>query len=242
MASLNLDFIKKAERVTSFNIRTSDFQTLDYKKELQHLFNKHFFPNFDVSKTIKTVDQNQLNKLILELKRDSDMFPKLHNYNLKGVGPGEATLFFLINTAYLGGGSSAGVDLISGSKNYEIKAATISPTRIASNFKLGGTVPLASIMTDINSLRESLKLGGTKTEISGTIIKMMKSKSPDKFALIEHNYATVAYEYFKLHEVIFINNTSGSNLGKIEAIKKVSKDDILIERVTSGTVKPRIIL
>ena len=40
---LNLDFLRKAERVTSFNIVTKDFESLNYKKEIQHLFNKHFF-------------------------------------------------------------------------------------------------------------------------------------------------------------------------------------------------------
>lgn len=241
MAKLNLDFIKRAEQVTSFNINAADFQTLDHKKELQHLFNKHFFPNFDLSKTIKSVDQSQLNKLIVLLKsEDSAMFAKLHAYNLKGVGPGEATLFFLIDTARLGGGSSAGVDLLVGGTNYEVKAVKVSADRVASDFKLGGTVPLADIMTDLNKLRESLKLGGSRTEISGSITETMRTKDPKRFDDIEKKYAALAYEYFKAHEVIFINNGSGSNLGRIEAVKKISKKDIMIERVTSGTVKPKV--
>ena len=40
-------------------------------------------------------------------------------------------------------------------------------------------------------------------------------------------------------KVIFINNAS-AHLGKIEAIKEINKDDVILERVTSGTIKPRI--
>jgi hypothetical protein len=36
--------------------------------------------------------------------------------NLPGVGPGEATLYLLTQEGVLGGGSSAGVDLIVGNK------------------------------------------------------------------------------------------------------------------------------
>lgn len=241
MSKLDLDFVKRAERVTSFNLSTADFQTLVYKQELQHLFNKHFFPDFDISKTIDGVDQDALNRLIAELKRSGpDMFQKLHSYNLKGVGPGEATLFFLINNARLGGGSSAGVDLIVGPKGYEVKAVKVSQDRVASDFKLGGTVPLATLMTDLNNLRELLKLPGSRTEMSGSIIAQMKAKNPTAFAEIEQRYAAAAATYFGSHEVIFINNQAGPNLGKIEAVKKVQKSDIMIERVTSGTIKPRV--
>jgi hypothetical protein len=42
-------------------------------------------------------------------------------------------------------------------------------------------------------------------------------------------------------EVIFMNNsTSSAKMGNIEAIKKVKAEDVTIERVTNGTVKPRI--
>lgn len=241
MTTLKYDFIRKAERVTSFNIKAADFQTMTYKKELQHLFNKHFFPDFDLSSTISTVDESKLNKLISDLKLSSnEMFVKLHAYNLKGIGPGEATLFFLIDTAVLGGGSSAGVDLIVNGTGYEVKAVKVSADRIASDFKLGGTVPLADIMTELNNLRETLKLGGSKTEISGTITQAMRTKDPKRFAEIENKYAEAAYQYFKQHEVIFINNAPGARLGRVEAIKRVAKKDIMIERVTSGTVKPKI--
>lgn len=242
ITDLDTGFLRQAQKITSFNIKATDFQSLKYKKELQYLFWFHFFPKFDLSKTTDTIDKNKLNNLISDLKRqDQDMFSKLHAYNLKGIGPGETTIFFLVNTAQLGGGSSAGADILIGSTKYEVKAVTVSSDRMASNFKLGGTVPLSDIIMDLNALREKLKLGGTRTEINGGVIQSMKDKSPKEFAGIEEKFREVAYNnYFKHHEVIFINNGPGAKLGMIEEIKKVQKKDIMLERVTSGTIKPRI--
>ena len=167
------------------------------------------------------------------------MFITMHNYNLKGVGPGEATLFFLLNKAHLGGGSSAGVDLVDNGEGYEIKAITLS-NGIASNFKLGGTVPLANLMQKMYELNSELKLGGSRTEISKGKTELMKQKAPLEFKRLQEEYATIAYEeYFKKHKTIFINNTN-ANLGKIEAIKMVKKEDIMIERMTGGTIKPMV--
>jgi hypothetical protein len=84
-------------------------------------------------------------------------------------------------------------------------------------------------------------LGGTKTEIAGGIIAEIKQKAPNDYETIEQQYAKITYDnYFKNHEIIFINNASGAKLGNIEAIKQVTLKDIIIERVTSGTIKPRI--
>lgn len=240
---MDLDFLKRAERVTSFNITAKDLSTLTYKEEIQHLFVKNFFPTFDLSKTIDVVDKDKLDELIAELKQEQDgfSFPKLHGYNMKGIGPGEATMFFLINTAQLGGGSSAGVDLIVGQEKYEVKAVKVSVERYASDFKLGGSVPLSDLMLDFNNLRVELGLGGNKTEMSGAIMNQMRVEAPDEFADIEDRYATVAYEnYFKDHDVVFINNATGPRLGGVEAVKRVEKSDIMVERVTSGTIKPKV--
>jgi hypothetical protein len=239
---LDIDFLKNAQKITSFNIKASDFQSLTYKKELQYLFWFHFFPKFDLSRTINGIDINKLNNLITELKRhDSNMFAKLHAYNLKGIGPGETTIFFLVDNAILGGGSSAGADIIIDSKKFEVKAVTVTADGYASNFKLGGTVPIAGVITRLNLLREKLKLGGQASEINGSMINTMKSREPETFAAIEDEFQTIAYEhYFKQHDVIFINNGTGNKLGVIEAIKRVQKKDIKLERLTSGTIKPRV--
>lgn len=239
---MDLDFIKRAEQVTSFNLKTTDFTTLKYKAEIQHLFNKHFFPSFNLASTINSVDQSALNRLISELKsKYSENFSSLHNYNLKGVGPGEATLYFLVNTATLGGGSSAGMDINVGTKGYEVKAAKVTNDGYAIDFKLGGTVPLSEIITKLVALSTQLKLSVSRTEISTTLIQRMMREAPKEFDDIEKLYAKIAYEeYFKNHEVIFINNSKSSKVGNIEAVKQVALSDIKIERVTSGTVKPKI--
>jgi hypothetical protein len=245
---LDLEFLRKAERVTSFNISTKDFESLKHKKEIQHLINKHFFPKFDISKAINRADKNALNKLIDELKsEDPTMFSKLHNYALKGVGPGEATLFFLINNAHLGGGSSAGVDLVVGSDKYEVKAVQIMRDidgLIAYDFKLGGTVRLSDIMQDLAKLAEFNKILGSKTEINKSTIQKLRNglTSSADFSAIEDRYRKRAYEYFKNHEVIFVNNSKTKRQGHIEAIKKIKQHHIMIERVTSGTVKPMVFI
>lgn len=234
-------FIRRATQITSFNFTASDFQSLKYKKEIQYLFNFHFFPNFDLSRTLSAVNKDKLNALIADLKQESpELFPKLHAYNLKGIGPGEATLFFLVDNVHLGGGSSAGVDVIAGSKKYEVKAVKVSSDRVASDFKLGGTVKLNDIIQDIEELCKKLKIpGASPAGISGAIIDTLRAKAPVEFAKIESKYKERAEDYFGGHEVIFINNGS-SKLGHIEAIKMVSGKDVTIERVTSGTIKPRV--
>jgi hypothetical protein len=242
MANLDMTFIKSTLRTTSFNLSASDFTSTKYKKEIQYLFNMHFFPNFDLDRTIDGIDKDKLNNLIASLKSENkEMFRQLHNYNLKGIGPGEVTLYFLVNNCKLGGGSSAGLDVIVGSKGYEVKGVNVTTDGMAIDFKLGGTVPLAEIINDLNKLRERLGISGAKSEIPVTVIRTMKEKAPKEFNEIEKKYAKTAYDdYFKNHDIIFINNSKSTKVGNIEAIKQVGLNDIFIERVTGGTIKPKI--
>lgn len=240
---MNKLFIDRAIRITAFNFTTSDFTSVTYKKEIQYIFNMFFFPKFDLRKTLNNFDKDSINRLIIDLKTESyENFEKIHSYPLRGVGPGETTLFFLLNNVYLGGGSSAGVDLADTSGNkYEVKAVKINSSRIASDFKLGGTVPLFNIIDQISKLKDDLKLGGTKTEISGQIIQQLRSKKQEEFKMIEQMYSKVAGDYFKGHKVIFINNTTNrQSRGLVEEVTEIRPDQIMIERVTSGTIKPLI--
>ena len=243
MSSLNKDFLRKAEKVTAFNFTPRDFKSLNNKKEIQHLFNKHIFPHFDLSKTLETVDKDGLNVLIEELKGENPTeFLKMHNYNLKGIGPGEVTLFFLVDSGYLGGGSSGGIDLLcSGTDKYEIKAVVVDKNRIASDFKLRSAVNVAGVMSSLTELQFATLGVGWPSEISKRTINQMRILAPAAFKDIEITYAAAAAEYFKKHKVIFINNSKNmSKVGTIEEIKLIRKKDIMIERVTSGTVKPQI--
>lgn len=243
MADLNMEFINNALKVSAFNITPTEFTKTDHKKEIQYLFNMHFFPKFDITKTIDNVDMGKLNTLITTLKtQNMTMFKKLHKYNLKGIGPGEVTLYFLINNAKLGGGSSAGLDLIVGSKGYEVKAVSISNDgSMAYDFKLGGTIALDEFKTELNKLRLKLGVKGTATEIAPNDIKAMKEKAPTEFNAIEQKFAKSAYDnYFSKHEVIFINNSKFAKQGNIAAIKTVKQNEIFIYHVTSGTIKPKV--
>ena len=234
-------FIGRAERLTSFNITTKDLQTLDYKYEVRHLFEKHFFSGVSIT-GVDTVDMESINHVVTKLKEcDIDNFRHLHNYNLKGVGPGEMTLFCAIDSDVVAGGSSPGVDIITDCGEYEVKAAYISNDRIASNFKLGGTVSLGGLITDIDNLRQELKIPGTRTELSGSGIKAIKEAAPDEYKRIEDEFACIASDYFGGHKTIFVNhNYKTAKVGQVESIKIIEPGDVKIERVTSGVIKPAV--
>lgn len=242
MADLDMVFINNALKVSAFNISPTEFTNTKYKKEIQYLFNIHFFPKFDITKTIDVIDMGKLNTLITTLKSQNlENFKKLHNYSLKGIGPGEVTLYFLINNAKLGGGGSAGLDLIVGSKGYEVKAVSVSTDGMAYDFKLGGTIALDEIKTELNKLRIKLDVRGSATEIAQNDLKSMKQKAPAEFNAIEQKFAKNAYDnYFSKHEVIFINNTKYAKIGEIVAIKKIKQNEIFLYHVTSGTIKPKV--
>lgn len=239
LSGLDMDFIRRAEKVTAFNLSTKDFESLKNKQEIQYLFTKNFFPDFDPKKFLDKVDMAELNSRIdmLRSKHKND-FVKLHRYPLKGVGPGEATMYFLINNAHLGGGASAGVDLVVGSKKYEIKAVDVSRDGFAKNFKVGGTFSLSSIISGLQNLKK--QVGGSGSEVNTGDLNKIRSQFPRDLAKLEQEYIDLTYKnYFSKEEIIFIYN-SGPNLGKVAAVKNVKKSDIKLERVTSGTIKPLV--
>lgn len=240
---LNVDFLRRAEVVSSFNLQAADFQTLDYKHEIQYLFKKNFFPEFDLNQTVKSLDVPKLNKLIRQLKAmNADAFQRLHKYPLRGVGPGEATLYFLIDTAYLGGGASAGTDLFIGGKGYEIKAGRLSQDGWFSNFKLGGTVQLSNIISNALELKRKAGLEIKGNEINKTEIAHIKSKFPDEWMKnVEQPYEQIAAPYFGKQETIFmINSNPRAIYGEIAAVKQVQPDEIALSEITSNTIKPMV--
>jgi hypothetical protein len=248
---LDIEFLNRAQKITSFNLKTADFETMKYKAEIQHLFHRHFFPKFDLSKTLGgDITMNGANKIIKDLKSiDKSAFAKLHFYNLKGVGPGEATLFFICDKAVLGGGASAGVDVIIAGNKYEVKAAQYSKaTNTVYGFKLGGTVPLGDMVTKAVKLKNSLGMrtaGKGQNEVNKSQIDAIRKKFPQEWKKIEMQYARASAKYFGNTPVIFINNNgSGGRLtsdgGEIVSIKKVKLTDIQIDTITQGTIKPRV--
>ena len=245
MTKINQDFMKRATKVTSFNLVPSDFTTTTYKNEIQTLYAQHMFSSFDPSKALTTITIDGYNKLVRQLKQDDKaQYEKLHNLALKGVGPGEAVLYLLTKAGHLGGGSSAGVDLVVGTKKYEVKAAkwkSKTTKDSVADFKLGGgLVGMTQIESDIQDL--AYKLGFKPkgaAEIAGSIFDQMKARAPAEYNAIEARYQKLAGSYFGSHETIFIQTESSqSDFGEILAIKRVMPKDILMERFTSKSIKP----
>lgn len=261
-SNLDAAFLKRAQKVTSFNLRAADFESTQYKAEIQHLFRTHLFPDFDLSQTmVGPPNVAQLNKRIDILKRQNfGNYNKLHFYNLKGVGPGEATLYFLLDDAHLGGGGSAGVDLIVGSKQYEVKASLYSASdRTVYGFKLGGTAALGKMVNELVRLKNELGLksgGKGQNEVGPKNLEAIQKAYPNEYRKLENDYARTAGQYFGKTPVIFINNNASVKLdpdepvekvrllsnaaGNVLAIKSVNTKDIKIQTVTQGTIKPRV--
>jgi len=240
MDNIDWKFVKRAEKVTSFNLDAKDFTVQKNKESIQHIFNKHFFPKFDLSKTLDRVDATQLNRLISELRSENPaMLQAMHFYNLKGVGPGEVLIYFLVKNGFLGGGSSSGVDFITPGKGYEIKAVEVNQAGYATNFKVGGTFDLSPILRRATELKKLAGAGGEGVNLSA--IKLIKQKIPGEWEKVDKAFVELTYDkYFQHHHVIFMNNRKNAQLGAIEAIKQVKREDIVLERITSGTAKPAV--
>lgn len=239
------DFIQRAEKLTSFNISPCDVSSNQYKGEIRHLVNTHWFSDSSENVYQEKLDKLELNESIDYLKDEhNEGFKMLYSYNMKGIGPGEMMLYYLVDGAVLGGGNSAGVDLIIGDPSitinddeYEVKAVKTVTNKVMDgkfvhDFKLGGTVNISDIMTRLR------KLGNvSKNELPTSKINLLRGNPI--FQEIERDYRDVAYEYFKKNKIIFIDN-SPSRMGKIIDIGIIEKERIFIERMTSGTIKPLI--
>jgi hypothetical protein len=153
-------------------------------------------------------------------------------------------LYFILNNAYLGGGSSAGLDLVVGSKGYEVKAVDYSPQGYVNNFKVGGTFSLADIIRGVQELKKNAGLGAG-AEVNSSELKKIQEKFPNELKNFYDRYADVTYRnYFRNHEIIFLSNNKGRTyqLGDVIDVIKVKKEQIQFERITSGTIKPRVLL
>lgn len=240
---MDQDFIKRAEKPSTFNIPTTFFQTTEKKKEIQYLFKKHFFSMSD-SESISTtiVNQENLNNVITNLKtKDIVSFKQMHNYKLTGIGPGEISLYVMVDTAKLGGPSSNGMDLEDDCGSYEIKSSCITKDGdYAYNFELGRGVYLNDISVELLEYKNHLGLQDGKDDVNVAQLNVIRELLPKEYQKVENLYRERAYVYFKDHKTIFINNSIYSPCGRIEAIKHVNFDDISIERLTRGTIKPKI--
>lgn len=246
MANLDNIFLRKALDRTTFNIGEKDMQSTKYKSEIRYLYMQHMFPKFPERLFVSQVNKNSLNRAIGALKKENGaQFQNLLKFQPGGLGPGEVLMYFLIDGAQLGGAGSAGVDLVVGSNKYEIKAAVIKADGSeALGYKTGGTFNIADLMTRFSDLKRRSSGAGSMTEIGVKDIAKIKSSGLEtEFEKLNEDYAKRAYDnYFKNHEIMFIRNNPGGNIGTVEAVMTPKLKQIGIERMTSGTIKPTVFL
>ena len=186
---------------------------------------------------LSILEKNELiNEKIEYLKKtNSSNFKNLFRYQKTGFGPGEILLYFLNDDVYLGGGNSSGLDATVNisNKTYEVKSVKKSlKNNCVYDFKMGGTLNLIDIIKDLQNL-----YGENKSEIKSSLMNELSKKYPKKYNEIEEKFRDVAVSYFKDHETIFFNNVTGD----IIHIGKLNREQIFMDRVTSNTIKPKIV-
>lgn len=142
-------FIKKALRVTSFNMNVNEFATLKHKKEIQWLYGTIVLSNpsggsfFVDSIEGKNLDIGGANSIIKNMKKSSN-FEKVYREgigtNASAFGPGELMFYLIFDEVSLMGGTGSG-DLVGLSESYELKSANyIRKLDAYGNINFGGTV------------------------------------------------------------------------------------------------------
>ena len=253
---LDKEFISKAQKQFVFNIASQDFNSTKYKKEIQYLINTNIFPKFDMTSTIKGVPRSadQINSLIKKLKGfGGEAFDRVYKYPMVGVGPGEIMLYFLLDDCKLGGGSSAGVDVSIGSKNYEVKSVQ-NPAKenysYVSGFKIGGTSDVADIVAAAMEIKKKaledriIPPNAEKSGISKPQIEALKKNSVLKkqwSEKVEGPYQKIAGKYLSANPVIFmINTTPKPRLGEVVFLGNIKPENVFLEVVTQGVIKPEV--
>ncbi len=226
--------LSKACDYMYFNLERKLFQTLEYKDGIKELFEKYWF--FEEIEQIFIQDENDiflLNKYILYIKNNINLFNRLFHYPLKRTGNAEVMLFLLIKNSFLSNSSSCGNDIIINDIEYEIKNCVVSRKYKSegiyfSNFKLGNSFCTRNIINNIEDYFGEIPRG---SEIAAF-------REESEFLKIEEEYRTVVYnEYFSKHNMIFIDKE-----GIIQFVGTVKKENIFIDTITEGTIKPMILI
>ena len=259
MDGLDLDFIKRASTSNTFKLDAKDFQSLKYKNEIRFLISKRWFPDLQMSDLfLSAIDFNSLNTALNTIHgANKSGFLELLQEEPKGMGPGEVLLYFLLDNAHLGGGNSAGIDIIDNGTPYEIKAVKRKSDGTLYNFKLGGTVPISNILNKIMKLKEELlkfypkikegeATGINNKHLAGfedrKFLKHIKTLGLLPWDALLMEFQDVAYNgYFKAHPIIFVGSKAASKdeIGRIYNILDVQQKQIGMS-VTSGTIKPHV--
>lgn len=231
-------FISRAEQYTAFSFYPNDLTSVKYKNEIRHIISKNWFPKIQNDHYVLELNKDKINDSIHKLKEhNGDGFNRLYSYNLKGVGPGEIMLYYIIDGAEKINNSVSGVDMRINGDNYEVKAVKTVYNKFLhgtymNDFKLGGSVNLVEIM---KGLQEIGKVNSTELSAS----KINDLRSDNDFLELEQTFRQLVVEYFRENQIIFLSNEQ-KNLGEVIDIRTVKSDHIYIERMTSGTIKPLV--
>ena len=218
-----------------FNLDRKLFQTDEFKDEIKELFEKHWFFEKINQLTVKnTADIYNLNSYVSYIKnKDLDLFNRLFHYPLKRTGNSEVMLFLLFENAYLSNSGASGNDIIINNIEYEIKNCIVSKkyksdSLYFSNFKLGNAFCVRNIINNIENYFNKIPKGS----------EIAEARKDSDFLRLEEEYRNVVYnEYFNKHDMIFIDK-----YGEIRFVGKVLKENIFIDTITEGTIKPMILI
>ena len=262
---LDLDYINKCSVSNAFKVDTKDLQSTEFKSEIRFLICRKYFPELQTSDIflpkITTAKALNLSLDIIESLNPKAMLELLQLNAGSGLGPGEALLYFLLDDVTIGGGSSAGVDVIDGGTKYELKAVKLRKNdMMLTDFKLGGTVDISGIQKRLMDLKKAMletlpkvkegeKTGINKDHIkafqNSKVKKVIQERKLDDYEQLEKEFQELAYnEYFKAHPIIFMGSKGAnkSEYGRIFTIMNVKKEDIRMHQVTSSTIKPGVVI
>lgn len=190
----------------------------------------------DKSPFVNSIDMSSINSSIEMLKRNnSSSLNEIYNLKpKKDAGPGEFLLYFLINSSSIEGTG----DLKLSGQTYEVKSAKISTNfggKHAYDFETG-TYKAVDTIYQLNLLAESFfnrKIPYHSLPKSA----IDQLKNTEQYESIKNNYAkNVVDNYFKSDKIIIFNRKTKL----ISAIKKIKPEDVSIERITRGSIKPLI--
>ena len=217
-----------------FNLDRKLFQGTEYKASIKELFEKYwFFEEISQLHIKEEKDIFLLNSYVFYIKNlNINLFNRLFHYPLKRTGNAEVMLFLLIQNSFLSSVSTAGNDIVINDIHYEIKNCLISKKYKSeelyySNFKLGNSFCTRNIINNIENYFGYIPRG---SEIS-------EARNDSDFLRIEEDYRELVYnEYFSKHNMLFI-----TKCGEIRYIGKIKKEQIFIDTLTEGTIKPMIL-
>lgn len=229
-----LELLESATKYMYFNIDRKLFQSIEYKDEIKELFEKYWFNEPIKQLNVrKECDIFLLNDYILYIKNNINLFNRLFHYPLKRTGNAEVMLFLLIKNSFLSNISSSGSDIVIDNTHYEIKHCVVSKKYntgklFYNNFKLGNSFCSRNIINYIENYFNGIPKGS----------QIAAARKDHEFLKIEEEYRELVYiEYFSKHNMLFIDKH-----GEIKFVGKIKKENIFIDTITEGTIKPMILI